>query len=549
VISTVNTNRIATLQDSKGRLHEVTDFPYVIGRDKEVNLSLPGNSVSRRHAKIEFENGRYLLIDMASTNGTRVNKKKITQMYLEHQDALMFGDERLTFALMHPAHAKVIATARLRENDLEVKRQTPASLNFDDDQTSSEIGTEDRNWFIWIVALVILLVMLGSAYLIFQIRGGNLAQTMDFSWGTIESENQSPTQNDDHHEIADQQEIYDQPADVELELADEGIEQQTTMESELNKDIKSSSVDSQDHTEIEPPLIENDGWPELVTTSAPENKNFEASSTPKSTSAPKKVAPEIEMEIISPRNPPVTENYASFEKGKTENESVVAVEDSKKKNTKPTVKPEGSSVSSVEAKNDLPDPIKLYLEGDAQLALKAIDQKMLVSENAKQNAALKQQRQSIQNLYQQYELGQKAMQNGDKKAAFQEWLSFLNKESDFLSGMKKPKGIERSRYALGIAKAVGAEYFSLGNAAKANRNFADAYRYWMLAAKFDDVPKALANANTIEQYAIKIYEQAETLELQNPQEANRLWRQVLTILPKDHELCMKAQAKLARSQR
>ena len=127
-------------------------------------------------------------------------------------------------------------------------------------------------------------------------------------------------------------------------------------------------------------------------------------------------------------------------------------------------------------------------------------------------------------------------------------LSFLSNEKAFISGLKHPQNNVRSQYAREIAKNVGEEYYARGEAAKAEKKFADAYRYWMLAAKFEDSPKALANANTIEEFARNLYRQAEFKEIKNPQEGIRLWKQVLTILPADHELHRKAQAKLARSQ-
>lgn len=51
---------------------------YIIGRGGESTLVLPERQVSRHHVKILNENGRYLLQDLGSKNGTHLNGTQIT---------------------------------------------------------------------------------------------------------------------------------------------------------------------------------------------------------------------------------------------------------------------------------------------------------------------------------------------------------------------------------------------------------------------------------------------------------------------------------------
>jgi hypothetical protein len=51
---------------------------YIIGRGGESNLVLPERQVSRHHVKILNENGRYLLQDLGSKNGTHLNGTQVT---------------------------------------------------------------------------------------------------------------------------------------------------------------------------------------------------------------------------------------------------------------------------------------------------------------------------------------------------------------------------------------------------------------------------------------------------------------------------------------
>lgn len=50
---------------------------FLIGRGSDCQLILPERQVSRYHAKILFENGRYALQDLDSKNGTHLNGEQI----------------------------------------------------------------------------------------------------------------------------------------------------------------------------------------------------------------------------------------------------------------------------------------------------------------------------------------------------------------------------------------------------------------------------------------------------------------------------------------
>lgn len=52
--------------------------PIELGRDPELEHSLPDKEVSRRHARVEPDPGGALISDLGSTNGTYVNDQPIT---------------------------------------------------------------------------------------------------------------------------------------------------------------------------------------------------------------------------------------------------------------------------------------------------------------------------------------------------------------------------------------------------------------------------------------------------------------------------------------
>jgi pSer/pThr/pTyr-binding forkhead associated (FHA) protein len=66
--------------------------PFVIGRDKQCHLRLRCTLVSRRHCAIAIQDGRILIDDLRSTNGTFLNGEEVgVPQELHHGDRLNIG--------------------------------------------------------------------------------------------------------------------------------------------------------------------------------------------------------------------------------------------------------------------------------------------------------------------------------------------------------------------------------------------------------------------------------------------------------------------------
>jgi Protein of unknown function (DUF3662)/FHA domain len=68
-----------------------------IGRRPESNIVLADPNVSRNHAEIRPQGDGFLLVDLGSTNGTKVNGVRIDQRMLADGDELSFGNTRMRF--------------------------------------------------------------------------------------------------------------------------------------------------------------------------------------------------------------------------------------------------------------------------------------------------------------------------------------------------------------------------------------------------------------------------------------------------------------------
>ena len=64
-----------------------------VGRVQGNDLMLPKGNVSKHHARLLFRDGRFIVTDLKSTNGTYVNGRKIAQATIVREgDKIYIGD-------------------------------------------------------------------------------------------------------------------------------------------------------------------------------------------------------------------------------------------------------------------------------------------------------------------------------------------------------------------------------------------------------------------------------------------------------------------------
>ncbi len=97
------------------KIQEFNKQTIFIGRSQDNDLILPVPSVSKRHARLLIKDGRYVIMDLGSTNGTFVNGKQINgPVVVKPNDIINIGEYELT--LLSGAPKPVTA---------EIKQKTP----------------------------------------------------------------------------------------------------------------------------------------------------------------------------------------------------------------------------------------------------------------------------------------------------------------------------------------------------------------------------------------------------------------------------------------
>ena len=78
-----------------GKRYEIKSAVTSIGTSADNDIVLEDKAVSRHHAKIRIEGQKYFVYDLASTNGTKVNDRKITKKWIKEGDSIEMGHIRM----------------------------------------------------------------------------------------------------------------------------------------------------------------------------------------------------------------------------------------------------------------------------------------------------------------------------------------------------------------------------------------------------------------------------------------------------------------------
>ena len=82
-----------------GRRNVLSGSRVVIGRSREADIVLQDPNVSRRHAELRREDGGWQVVDLGSTNGIKVNGRRVDHQPLRPGDQVTIGVTDLTFEL------------------------------------------------------------------------------------------------------------------------------------------------------------------------------------------------------------------------------------------------------------------------------------------------------------------------------------------------------------------------------------------------------------------------------------------------------------------
>jgi pSer/pThr/pTyr-binding forkhead associated (FHA) protein len=99
----MNTGRLEILNGGfEGMTYDLAEGEVVIGRNPTTQITLLDEGISREHALVHFDEDApgYVIEDLASTNGTKVNGKRVRSAALTEGDEIQIGQTLFRFVFV-----------------------------------------------------------------------------------------------------------------------------------------------------------------------------------------------------------------------------------------------------------------------------------------------------------------------------------------------------------------------------------------------------------------------------------------------------------------
>jgi pSer/pThr/pTyr-binding forkhead associated (FHA) protein len=152
--------------DWAGRPFDLIEDRLTVGRSADNNIRVEDKTISSHHATLTFDGNDYVLKDLNSTNGSRVNGRRITEVKLSHGDHVRLGHVELRYeSEARKSGQPLPPTAR----GVDLTTTTPLSVTPVSLTSASPFRrrTNKSHWILnGIIALLVLVAVVGIALLL-----------------------------------------------------------------------------------------------------------------------------------------------------------------------------------------------------------------------------------------------------------------------------------------------------------------------------------------------------------------------------------------------
>lgn len=140
----------------KGRKFEITQDETHIGRNTLNHFPIEDASISGRHCSILRNERKYTIVDLGSTNGTRLNGAAVSKAGLRPKDIIQVGNIELMFDGQDIEVDQSLASETAKIEVMEEPIQIPKNFH-----TASPFGARRdsrKPWLILTIALIVLVL-------------------------------------------------------------------------------------------------------------------------------------------------------------------------------------------------------------------------------------------------------------------------------------------------------------------------------------------------------------------------------------------------------
>jgi len=119
--------QLVLVQNGEQRTITIDHSPFTVGRKVDKDVVVADPRVSRDHAMIVSENGKFTVVDQGSKHGTYVNGERVDRKDLERNDRLEFGVRDVVYAVFNPSHAASNTAREFLSQIADIKLSTDTS--------------------------------------------------------------------------------------------------------------------------------------------------------------------------------------------------------------------------------------------------------------------------------------------------------------------------------------------------------------------------------------------------------------------------------------
>ena len=160
---------VAQSPEFEGKTFDLTGPDISVGRVADNRIQIEHASVSGHHAVFKLDQLDYVIKDLDSTNGTRINGERITQQKLRRNDILRLGNIELLYDSEHapPGQPMPQPSERVNLNEC-ASHGRPAHFVNASPVGKPAKGGLDKKWK-YVLTLAVVLALAGVGYFVWVV--------------------------------------------------------------------------------------------------------------------------------------------------------------------------------------------------------------------------------------------------------------------------------------------------------------------------------------------------------------------------------------------
>jgi len=160
---------IGQSEEFQGSVYELSGSPLTLGRVEGNHIEIGHNSISGSHAELIFDDNDFIVRDLDSTNGTRVNGERISEQKLRKGDVVRFGNIEFIYDSEYspPAQALPEPSPRVKLSGTPSQGR-PGDFQNAAPQELSKGGKGGSKWTL-VFVLLFLAALAGVGYFVYTV--------------------------------------------------------------------------------------------------------------------------------------------------------------------------------------------------------------------------------------------------------------------------------------------------------------------------------------------------------------------------------------------